>query len=95
MSHVWLAARKQAGHRHVQRRSGTVIPRNIADLFPCTHEDGDTRMTVHVGDAAKCSYKNIMIRTVDTNIVVPAVIALKFIMTTILKMDKHVGCCQK
>ena len=52
-------------------------------------------MTVHVGDTAKCSYKNVMIRTVDTNIVVPAVDALKFIMTTILKMDKHVGCCQK
>ena len=52
-------------------------------------------MTVHVGDAAKCSYKNVMIRTVDTDIVVLAVDALKFIMTTILKMDKHVGCCQK
>ena len=90
-----MAARKQAGHRHAQRHSGTVIPQNIVDLSPCTHEDGDIRMTVHVGDAAKCSYKNVMIRTVDTDIVVLAVDALKFFMTTILKMDKHVGCCQK
>ena len=52
-------------------------------------------MIVHVGDDVKCSYKNVMIRTVDTNIVVIAVDALKFIMTTILKMDKHVGGCQK
>ena len=70
---------KQAGHRHIQRRSGTDIPQNIADLSPCTHEDGDTRMIVHIGDDAKSSYKNVMIRTVDTDIVVLAVDALKFL----------------
>ena len=36
-------------------------------------------MIVHVGDAATCSYKNVMIRTVDTDIVVRAVDALKFL----------------
>ena len=46
---------KQAGHRHVQRRSGTVIPRNFVDASPCRHEDGDTRMIFHVGDAANNS----------------------------------------
>ena len=62
-----------------------------ASRSSCTHEDVDTRMIVHVGDAAKCRYNNVLIRTVDTDIVVIAVDALTVFMTTILKMDTHFG----
>lgn len=42
-------------------------------LQPCSHEEADTRMFVHVKDAMNCGFKSVMIRTVDTDVVVLAV----------------------
>ena len=39
-------------------------------LSPCNHEEADTRMLVHVADAARAKHKRIAIRTVDTDVVV-------------------------
>ena len=39
-------------------------------LTPCNHEEADTRMLVHAADASKAGYKNIIIRTVDTDVVI-------------------------
>ena len=36
-------------------------------------KDADTRMLRHVKDAVKCCFKSVMIRTVDTDVVVLAV----------------------
>lgn len=42
-------------------------------LDPCSHEEADTRMILHVAHAVANSYNHIMIRTVDTDVVVLAV----------------------
>lgn len=46
---------------------------NTDGLQPCSHEEADTRMLLHVKDAMNCGYKSVMIRTVDTDVVVLAV----------------------
>ena len=45
-------------------------------LSPCSHEEADTRMMVHVADAVDKGHNSIMIRTVDTDVVVLAVAAV-------------------
>ena len=51
-----------------------VIPRHTSEkLSPCSHEEADTRMMVHVADAVDKGHNSIMIRTVDTDVVVLAV----------------------
>ena len=42
-------------------------------LEPCSHEEADTQLMVHVLDASLCGYQRIMIRTNDTDVVVLAV----------------------
>ena len=49
--------------------------RYIAGLAPCTHEEADTRMLLHVEDATKQGYTTVSIRTVDTDVIVLAVAA--------------------
>ena len=39
-------------------------------MAPCNHEEADSRITLHAADAA---HKKILIRTVDTDVVVLAV----------------------
>lgn len=46
---------------------------NLTNLAPCTHEEADTRLMVHVLDASCCGHRRIMIRTSDTDVVVLAV----------------------
>ena len=45
----------------------------LSQLSPCSHEEADTRIFVHCVDAANSGHKNIMIRTVDTDVVVLAI----------------------
>ena len=42
-------------------------------LSPCTQEEADTRMLLHAADDVKQGHKNILLRTVDTDVVVLAV----------------------
>ena len=46
--------------------------RDTDGLSPCSHEEADTRMMLHVADAAK-QYNTITIHTVDSDVVVLAV----------------------
>ena len=46
---------------------------NLINLAPCTHEEADTRVMVHVLDASCCGHLRIIIRTSDTDVVVLAV----------------------
>ena len=58
------------------RLNGVVSSRddqNIDRLQPCSHEEADTRMLLHVKDAMNYGFKSVMIRTVDTDVVVLAV----------------------
>ena len=47
-------------------------PRDIERLAPCSHEEADSRVMVHVADAAN-TYNSITTCTVDSNVVVFAV----------------------
>ena len=47
--------------------------RDVSGLAPCTHEEEDTRILLHMDDAVKQGYNKVSIRTVDTDVVVLAV----------------------
>ena len=49
-------------------------PVDQTKLCPCSHEEADTRLIVHLCDAAQHSSR-VMIRTVDTDVVVLAIAA--------------------
>lgn len=51
----------------------TVPHLDVSSLAPCTHEEADTRMLLHAGDAANRGHRRIMLRTVDTDVLVLAV----------------------
>ena len=40
------------------------------DLQPCDHEEADTRIALHLYDAVKEDATNILVRTVDTDVIV-------------------------
>lgn len=46
---------------------------NEEELSPCTHKEGDTRMLLHAADGVRQGYKRILLRTVDTDVVVVAI----------------------
>ena len=46
---------------------------DVASLSPCSHEEADSRMLLHASHAAHCGHHKILIRTVDTDVVVVAV----------------------
>ncbi len=46
---------------------------NIAELQGCTHEEGDTRLILHSRHAQNSGYRNVLLRTVDTDVLVIAV----------------------
>ena len=45
-------------------------PCDLAGLMSCTHEEADTRMFVHATDGAKHGMNKILLRHVDTDVVV-------------------------
>ena len=46
---------------------------DLAGLSPCTHEEADTRMMLHLKDAVTKGHSKVAVRTVDTDVVVLAV----------------------
>ena len=46
---------------------------DIDSLSPCSHEEADSRMMLHVAHAAHHNHHKIIVRTVDTDVVVLAV----------------------
>ena len=43
---------------------------DTSSLTPCNHEEADTRILVYATDASKAGHKNIVMRTVDTDVVI-------------------------
>ena len=56
--------------------------RDKEGLAPCSHEEADTRIMVHVADAAK-QYNTVTIRTVDSDVVVLAVFVFAQLMPSL------------
>ena len=46
---------------------------DLASLAPCSHEEADTRLFIHAGDAARKGHRKLCIRTVDTDVAVLAI----------------------
>jgi hypothetical protein len=46
---------------------------DLSSISPCNHEEADTRLLLHAADAVQKGLKKVMIRTVDTDVVVLAV----------------------
>ncbi|QQP55395.1 uncharacterized protein LOC103506659, partial [Caligus rogercresseyi] len=46
---------------------------DLTSFDPCNHEEADSRMLLHTSHAAKHGHHSILIRTVDTDVVVLAV----------------------
>lgn len=53
---------------------------DLEELSPCSHEEADTRMLLHVAHAANNSHKKISIRTVDTDVVILGVSVVERIL---------------
>ena len=54
-----------------------VPARDTTNMAPCNHEEADSRIMVHVADAVMQGFNKILVRTVDTDVVVIAVAALQ------------------
>ena len=52
---------------------------DLTSLAPCSHEEADTRMLLHVADAVRKWMRKVTIRTVDTDVVVLAVVSFNSI----------------
>src|SRR5262249_3134778 len=46
---------------------------DCSKMSPCNHEEADSRLFVHVKDAVYAGHKKIVVRTVDSDVVVLAV----------------------
>ena len=53
------------------------LPRDITELAPCTQEEADTRIFLHVSDAVRYVPRKVLIRTVDSDVLVLAVAAVQ------------------
>ncbi len=49
--------------------------RTVDGFTPCSHEEADTRILRHVQNAVRQGYSKVLIRTVDTDVIVLAVTA--------------------
>ena len=64
---------------------------NTSELSPCDHEEADTRMVLHAADVVNNGMQRILIRTVDTDVVVIAVSAVHNLNITCLWVAFGVG----
>ena len=54
----------------------TMAQIDLTGLVPCSHQEADTCLFLHVADAVKKGYRKLLVRTVDTDIVVVAIATL-------------------
>ena len=47
--------------------------KDTSQISPCNHEEADTHIMLHVKDTVQTGMRQIMIRTVDTDVVVIAI----------------------
>ena len=66
----WTPSRKSSAHHHSDVLC--VHPQHVSSLAPCSHEEADTLIMLHVEDAVKQEHTKVSIRTVDTNVVILA-----------------------
>ena len=67
--------------------------RDVEYLQPCSHEEEDTRILLHVAHCARQGLRKLVIRTVDTDVVVLAIghspaLRLDELCTSVLTFDR-------
>ena len=65
--------------------------RDTSQLEPCTHEEADSRIMVHVADCRSQGHQKISIRTTDTDVVVLAVSVVASLEITELTLLQILG----
>ena len=72
-----ISVAAELGEKEVLSTYGKLVLSNTEritnDLAPCTHEEADTRLLLHTADCAKHGHTRIMLRTVDTDVIVIAI----------------------
>lgn len=68
---------------------------DISTLAPCSHEEADTGMMVHAAQAIKCGYEKIIIRTVDSDVVILCIALYHKLKIEELWIDFGVGNSQR
>lgn len=67
----------------VSTKHETVVFNNdrtdAASLLPCVYEEANTRLLLHAADAARHRYSNVMVRTVNVDVVVITVAKYQYI----------------
>ena len=59
----------------VGQKTVSVLPRaDVVSLSPYTHEEADTRMMLHSADAVQQGHRRVLLRTVDTDVFVLAIV---------------------
>ena len=53
----------------------TPLDADVSALSPCTQEEADSRIFLHVAAAASCGHRQVIVRTVDSDVVVLAISA--------------------
>ncbi len=51
----------------------SMVDADLTSLVPCSHEEEDTRLLLHVADAVQKGFRKVCVRTVDTDVMVLAV----------------------
>ena len=51
----------------------SIADADVSKLVPCSHEEADTRLLLHVADAVQGECRKVCVRTVDTDVVVLAI----------------------
>ncbi len=46
---------------------------DLSNLVPCSHEEADTRLFLHVADAVQKECRKVCVRIVDTDVIVIAI----------------------
>ena len=64
---------KQVVSSHGQGVFSTLLLEDVFRLAPCTQEEADTRMFLHVADTVYSGFVRIVVRSVDTDVLVLAV----------------------
>ena len=70
--------------------SSTILS-NKEDLGPCTHEEADTRMLLHVKHAAMNGHTTVVIRTVDTDVLVLAIAHFQYLVPHLYEIFMEFG----
>ena len=76
MAHVSsFSIEEGKGAYTTQRRDvlSSLVVADLKNLVPCSHEEADTCLLIHVAHAAEKGFRKVCVCTIDTDIVVLAI----------------------